>query len=88
MHRRHYFLWFAAAFLVYGFLLIRLNIFGFYSNYGSTDIWASTALAIASALCWLTLEVLAHRNAARPMTCACGYSLKGLKCPECGKPLG
>jgi hypothetical protein len=88
MHRRHYFLWFAAACLVYGFLVIRVFSIPIYASYGGTDIWASTALAIASALCWLTLEVLAHRNAARPMKCACGYSLKGLKCPECGKPLG
>lgn len=88
MHRRHYFLWFAVGCLAYGFLFIRVFNISLYAIYGGTDIWASTVLAIASTLCWLTLEVLAHRSAARPVTCACGYSLKGLRCPECGKPLG
>jgi hypothetical protein len=88
MHRRHYFLWFAVGCLMYAFVFFRPHIFISYVNYGGTDIWAATSLAIASALCWLTLKVVAHRNAARPIVCSCGYSLKGLRCPWCGKPLG
>jgi hypothetical protein len=87
MHRRHYFLWFSGLCLIHGFLIMRVYMPNFYSGYGSTDIWALTAIAIASGLCWLVLEVVARREITRPMTCTCGYSLQGLKCPECGKPL-
>jgi hypothetical protein len=88
MNRRHLFLWFAAGCLAYGFLFVRMFNLIFYPTYGSTDIWASTTLAIASTLCWLTLETLSHRNEKLPLVCPCGYSLKGVRCPECGKPVG
>jgi hypothetical protein len=87
MQYRHIFLIIAAAALVFGFVFIRIN-FSFYPNFGDSDLYSTTAIAITCTLVWLTLEVLHHRQASRPNRCSCGQSLAGLKCPECGKPQG
>lgn len=85
MRHRHWFLIFSAAALFFGFVFIRIGFFP-YANYGASDISAAVILAVASALIWLVLEVTHHVLARRPNRCACGQSLAGLKCPECGKP--
>ena len=89
MRHRRWFLYVAVAFLLFGFLFIRLPfiISTFYPTYGDADIAASTHIAIACGLIWLALEVLARTTARRTMRCECGYKLTGLKCPECGNAL-
>ncbi len=37
---------------------------------------------------WIALESVHHVTSSRSMRCACGYSLAGLHCPECGRDLG
>ena len=89
MAKRHWLLIAACGVLLYGFGFIRSSmILSVYPTYGDTDIYASAALAIALLAAWCTLEVayqvLIHRRTA----CPCGYSLKGVKCPECGRDVG
>jgi len=89
MHHRHWLLLAAAAALFYAFVLIRLNfILTLYATYGDTDIHSATALAIALIAAWLALELTHYIRTGSRGTCTCGYSLKGVKCPECGRDLG
>lgn len=86
MKHRHWLL--VAGLLAAGFAFgfVRLNL-GWYANYGQTDIWAGAMLAGACLLCWTALEVASRLIDTREHRCGCGYSLRGVKCPECGKPL-
>jgi hypothetical protein len=89
MKHRYWLLAAAAGALLYAFVLIRLDlVLSFYVTYGEADISASTAFAIACVLAWAALEVIHAARAGRAGKCACGYSLQGVKCPECGKDLG
>ncbi len=45
-------------------------------------------LGLAGLASWTALEITAFRASRAPMACACGYHLRGLKCPECGEPVG
>jgi hypothetical protein len=88
MRYRHWLLLAAAAFFFYSAVLIRLDFFmALVPTYGDADIHSGAAIAIALILSWLTLEVVHFRANSRGK-CECGYSLKGMKCPECGKDLG
>lgn len=79
----------AACPIVYGFVLIRQDLFlRLLPSYGETDIYASVAVAIALLASWTVLEVAARRDARRAPVRACGFSLRGLRCPECGRSQG
>lgn len=89
MAKRHWLLIAGSGVLFYGFGFIRSGmVLSLYPTYGDSDIYASAALAIALLAAWCTLEVthqvLTHRRSA----CPCGYSLNGVKCPECGRDVG
>lgn len=89
MRYRHWLLVAAGGALVYGFVLIRVTWFlGSFPVYGEADIRAATNLAVAMLLSWAVLEVVHALRAGRGGRCACGYSLKGVVCPECGRDLG
>ena len=45
-------------------------------------------LGLAGLASWTALEITVFRAKREPMACACGYHLRGLKCPECGEPVG
>lgn len=84
MQNRRWLLVGAAFPIVYGFLLIRLDAYlRFMPTYGEADIYAASALAIALLAAWTVLEVTYTRQP-RAATCLCGYSLRGVRCPECG----
>jgi len=89
MRHRHWLLIAAAVPLFFGFVFIRVDaLVRLYSSYGDADIHSATALAIALLLAWLVLEVVHYIRAGSRGTCECGYSLKGVKCPECGRDIG
>jgi flagellar biosynthesis protein FliR len=86
---RSLFLGAAAIALFYAYFLIRMDWFLNVSpTYGSTDVTSGTALAIACIAAWVVLEVVATRAKSRGVVCQCGYSLRGVRCPECGEPIG
>lgn len=89
MAKRHWLLIGAGVALFYAYVFIRWSAsFSGYPVYGDADILASGILGGAFTLAWCALEVthqvLIHRRTA----CPCGYSLKGVKCPECGRDVG
>ncbi len=86
MKHRHWLLVAGLLAAAFSFVFVRLNM-GWYANFGQTDIWAGTLLAAACLLCWTALELASRLIDAREHRCPCGYSLRGVKCPECGKPL-
>lgn len=89
MRHRHWFLVVAAIALLFAFGLVRFNaVLSFYTSYGDSDVLCGTALAIVCVAAWTTLEVVARIMEHRVPRCRCGYSIAGLKCPECGQTLG
>jgi hypothetical protein len=86
MQRRKWFLFAAGGFVFFAYAFIRFNlVLNLYPTYGDADIYACSALAGVCALCWTVLEVAEHVMRGRPVTCSCGYSMAGMKCPECGR---
>lgn len=89
MRHRHWFL--VAALLPLGFAFF-MHTTMFYTylliNFQSTDLVVSVALSIACVVVWTILEIAFQFLDARRLVCRCGYSLRGVKCPECGKELG
>lgn len=45
-------------------------------------------MGLAGLLSWTFLEGTAHRQRRTAPACECGYDLRGLQCPECGRRLG
>lgn len=89
MKHRHWLLCAMAAPLLYAFVVIRVNMYlAALPTYGDTDIYAATYLAIALLAAWVVLEVAHQVRLGRSGVCDCGYALKGIKCPECGRDLG
>lgn len=89
MRHRHWLLIVGAAALFYAFVLVRVNWFiNLLPTYGSSDITMGVLLAIACLAAWAALEVTHARTQGHGLACRCGYSLRGMKCPECGQPLG
>jgi hypothetical protein len=89
MRHRHWLLIAAGIALFYAFVFIRPNIvLRFYPSYGEHDITGGVIVAVACLLAWVVLEVVHFRAVGWAGKCECGYSLKGVKCPECGKDLG
>jgi len=89
MRHRHWLLIAAAVPLFFAYIFIRFNVLlSFYSSYGDADIRSATSLSIALILVWGSLEITHYVRSGSQGRCHCGYSLKGLKCPECGRDLG
>lgn len=89
MEHRKWLLVAALAPIVYGFGLIRVDAYlKFMPTYGHADIYAAAALSAALLASWTVLEVAARRDARRAPVCSCGFSLRGLRCPECGRSHG
>jgi hypothetical protein len=88
MKHRHWLLVAAGVALFYTFVFLRLHFIGFYANYGEHDIDAGVALTIAFLGAWVALESVHFIWGGRGGACACGYSLRGVKCPECGRDQG
>lgn len=89
MKYRHLLLVVAVLALMYAFVFIRLNwVLNFYPTYGDSDIYSGSAVAIACIAAWVVLEVISLRSATRGLVCNCGYALRGVRCPECGEPIG
>jgi hypothetical protein len=87
MKHRHWLLVAAGAALFYTFVFLRLE-FRFYVNYGNHDIEAGVALAVAFLAAWVVLESVHFIWGSKGGACTCGYSLRGVKCPECGRDQG
>ncbi len=87
MKHRHWLLIAAGVALFYAFVFLRLNL-TFYINYGDRDINAGVTLAVACLAAWVVLESVAFIWGGKGGACECGYSLRGVKCPECGKDQG
>lgn len=90
MRYRHWLLAAGAASILFSFVLIRLGVLlgTKYAIYGEADIYTGSAIAIACLAGWVVLESLYFTRVGSVGRCPCGYSLKGLKCPECGRDLG
>ncbi|MBL8760529.1 MAG: hypothetical protein JNL50_04435 [Phycisphaerae bacterium] len=89
MKHRNWFLVAAAGALLHAFGVMRTGfMLSFYVSYGDTDVVCATLVAITCVAAWATLEVVAQVLARRVPRCRCGYSIAGLKCPECGQTLG
>lgn len=89
MGHRHWFLVVGAGALLYAFGLVRSNfVLSFYTTYGDTDVKCGAALAVTCIVAWTALEIVARLMERRIPRCRCGYSIAGLKCPECGQTLG
>jgi hypothetical protein len=89
MRYRHWLLLAAAAAFFYSAVLIRLDFFmQILPTYGDADIHAGSFLAITFILSWVALEITHFLRIGSRGQCECGYSLKGVKCPECGRDQG
>ncbi len=89
MRHRHWFLVAAIPPLVFAYVFIRFPaLMGSYGWYSHSDILAAVALSITCVAVWASLEIVSHFLDARRLVCRYGYSLRGVKCPECGKELG
>ncbi len=89
MKYRHLLLIFTAVAIFHAYVLIRITWFiNLYPTYGGDDIRSMTHFAIAMLAAWVVLEVTAKRQNSRGHICTCGYALRGIKCPECGEPIG
>jgi hypothetical protein len=89
MKHRHLLLVASALALFFSFVFMRLAIAStFYVHYGDTDIKAGVWLAIAFLAAWVVLEAVHFICVRRGGVCVCGYSLRGVKCPECGRDQG
>ena len=86
MKNRNWLIIAAGACLFYALVFPRY--FSFWVNYGETDVWAPVFVAITCVVCWTAIEVTNAVVSRRPLRCACGYALSGVKCPECGQPVG
>ncbi|NUQ68657.1 MAG: hypothetical protein HUU18_10310 [Phycisphaerales bacterium] len=88
MAKRHWLLIAACGLLAFAFVLIRTPLLYWLWVDRDLDTPTLTWIIIAFLASWTTLEVthqvLIHRRTA----CPCGYSLKGVKCPECGRDVG
>jgi hypothetical protein len=57
--------------------------------YPTSQMEFGSYLAIACLAVWAALEILARLLATRAPACTeCGYSMAGVRCPECGHPAG
>jgi len=89
MKYRHLLLIATALALLYAYVLLRLTWFSnLVPTYGGDEIRGVTHFAIATLAAWVVLEIVANREKSRGLICNCGYALRGIKCPECGEPIG
>jgi hypothetical protein len=88
MKHRHWLLVAAGVALFFSFIFLRLQFITFYANYGDHDIDAGVTVAVACLTAWVVLEAVHFIWGTRGGTCSCGYSLRGVKCPECGRDQG
>ena len=89
MKHRHWLLWAMAIPLGFAFGVTRFGpVTQVWPTYGDSDIQACTQLAIALLAAWVVLEVVHQVRLGRTGKCECGYSLTGIRCPECGRDLG
>ncbi len=90
MRHRNWLLLLPALTLVYfvvltvGPLLNLLPWFIMSDDRTSMVLW----LGLSGLASWTALEITVYRSRRTPMACVCGYHLRGLKCPECGEPIG
>jgi hypothetical protein len=87
MRHRGWLLVVAGVLVTHAFILVRFAG-PWYPVYGETDIWASSFLAAVLVVAWVSLEISDRVASSRDVKCRCGYSLRGVKCPECGKAIG
>ena len=89
MKYRHLLLIATALALFHAYVLVRLSWYMSFSPvYGADDIRGMTHFSIATLAAWVVLEIAAHRQKSHGLICNCGYALRGIKCPECGEPIG
>jgi len=87
MKYRHLLLIATALALFYAYAMFRLPWYPLWT-FGEEDVRSPTHFAIATLAAWVVLEIAAHRQKSQGLLCNCGYALRGVKCPECGEPIG
>lgn len=75
-----------AALIALHFVLVFSNIAGL--TWAEWQIRNETSVLIALLVLWAALEATRYVMQHRTPRCACGYSLAGLRCPECGRIIG
>lgn len=88
MRNRHLLVFGAIVAVAYALLVQHARV-PFLITYGASTFENAYHLAIALLVCWTALECAAHLSRTRAVRCGhCDYSLKGMKCPECGGVVG
>lgn len=86
MKHRHLLIVAALLFVVWIALSARtIELAGFYQT---DQIRSGTILAAVCIGAWTLLEIADRTAGLLTHRCRCGYDLRGMKCPECGRPLG
>ncbi|MGE3109350.1 MAG: hypothetical protein AB7G11_04670 [Phycisphaerales bacterium] len=91
MRYRHWLLVTAASIFVFAVAELKVPLLARnLTHYGEGEFRATVLAAIAGLFAWVILEATHHVVAARARAprCSCGYSLAGVRCPECGRQLG
>ena len=88
MERRRWLLIASGACFAYAWLSSVGYVSAIVGFYPEDQLQTGMLLAGLCLLSWTALEITARLIERRPITCRCGYSMAGVKCPECGRPVG